>query len=175
MMQHILGIFLYSEKEKESEQPSTIELQLDYAQLEKINNTSRKNINPKILPNFMSGLEQKLRRSLIFLVGVLVIYLLILITLNFMTRRDLCRRFSGQQIRYKFYRCEYIVYDILPLKILQLYCTLDLMKYTWGKDENDNRQIITANCIRFKNGFDLHRIFWGLLIMVIKFQRLYFH
>ena len=93
MMQHILGLFLYSEKEKKSEQPSTIELQLDYAQLEKINNTSRKNINPKILPNFMSGLEQKLRRSLIFLVGVLVIYLLILITLNLMTRSKFWRIF----------------------------------------------------------------------------------
>ena len=92
-MQHILGLFLYSEKEKKSEQPSTIELQLDYAQLEKINNTSRKNINPKILPNFMSGLEQKLRRSLIFLVAVMVMYLLILIKLHLMTNRNFWRSF----------------------------------------------------------------------------------
>ena len=56
----------FQPEEKESDQPSTIEVQLDDAQLEQINNTMRININPKILPNFMSGLEQKLRISLIF-------------------------------------------------------------------------------------------------------------
>ena len=57
---------------------------MDDEKLEKINNTRRRNINPKILPNFMSGLEQKVRRSLI----LLVIYLLILITLNLMTKKN---------------------------------------------------------------------------------------
>ena len=56
------------------------------------------NINPKILPNFMSGLEQKLRRSLIFLIAVLVIYLLILTTLHLMTRRNFWRSSWGQEI-----------------------------------------------------------------------------
>ena len=45
---------------------STIELQLDDAYLEQINNTRRRNINPKILPNFMIGLEEKLRIIPIF-------------------------------------------------------------------------------------------------------------
>ena len=56
----------FQPEEKESYQPSTIELQLDDAILEQINNTRRRNINPKILPNFMSGLEQKSGRILIF-------------------------------------------------------------------------------------------------------------
>ena len=56
-----------------------------------------------------------------------------------------------------FYRCKDIVYDILPLKIVQLYCTSDLMKYKWGKDENGNRKIKTENSIKFNNGLDLHR------------------
>ena len=43
--------------EKESDQPSTIELQLDDTLLEQINNTRIRNINPKILPNFITGLE----------------------------------------------------------------------------------------------------------------------
>ena len=57
----------------------------------------------------------------------------------------------------KFYRCKDIVYDILPPKIVQLYWTSDLRKYKRGKDENRNRQIKTANSIKFNNGFELHR------------------
>ena len=64
------------------------------SQLEQINNTRIRNINPKILPKIMSGLEQKLIRSLIFKVVVLAIYLLKLTTLNLMTRR----KFFGQEI-----------------------------------------------------------------------------
>ena len=42
---------------------------------------------------------------------------------------------------------------------MQLYCTSDLRKYKRGKYENGNRQIKTANGIKLKNGFDLHRKF----------------
>ena len=65
-MQHIFVRLHNSAEEKESEHPSTIDLQLDDAQLEQINNTRRRNINPKILKNSMIGLEQNFRRSLIF-------------------------------------------------------------------------------------------------------------
>ena len=60
---------------------------------------------------------------------------------------------------YKFYCCKDIVYDILPPKIVQLYCTSDLRKYKRGKYENENRQIKKTNGIKLKNGFDLHRKF----------------
>ena len=59
----------------------------------------------------------------------------------------------------KFYCCKDIVYDIIPPKIVQLYCTSDLRKYKWGKDENGKRQIKTENVTKSKNGFDLHRKF----------------
>ena len=61
--------------------------------------------------------------------------------------------------REKCYRCNDIVYDILPPKIVQLYCTSDLSKYKWGSYENGNRQVKTENGIKLKNGFDLHRNF----------------
>ena len=61
--------------------------------------------------------------------------------------------------REKFYRFKDIVYDILPPKIVQLYCTSDLRKYKRGKDDNGNRKIKTANGIKLKNGFDIHRNF----------------
>ena len=35
--------------------------------------------------------------------------------------------------RQKFYCCRDIVYDILPPKVVQLYCTPDLSKYKQGK------------------------------------------
>ena len=59
----------------------------------------------------------------------------------------------------KFYYFKDIVYDILPPKIVQLYCTSDLSKYKRGKYDNGNRQIKTENGIKLKNGFDLHRKF----------------
>ena len=59
----------------------------------------------------------------------------------------------------KFYRCKDIVYDILPPKIVQVYCTSDLRKYKWGKYENRKKHIKTANGIKLKNNFDLHRSF----------------
>ena len=65
-IKHIFGILRNPAQEKESEQPSIIKLQWDDAKLEQINNTRIRNINPKILPNLMSGLEQKLIRILIF-------------------------------------------------------------------------------------------------------------
>ena len=84
-MQHIFIRIRNSEEEKESNQPSTIKLQFDDAQLEQVNNTRRRHTNPTILPKIISELEQKLIRSLIFSVTVLVVYLLILITLHLMT------------------------------------------------------------------------------------------
>ena len=57
----------------------------------------------------------------------------------------------------KCYRCKEIVYDILPPKIVQLYCNSDLSKYKRGKYENEKSQIKTSNGIKLKNGFDLHR------------------
>ena len=59
--------------------------------------------------------------------------------------------------RDKFYHYKYIVYAIILTKIVQLYCSSDLNKYTWGKYENGNSQIEIANVIKLKNGFDLHR------------------
>ena len=44
-------------RRKLPQKPSVIELQLDGAKLEQINNTRRRNINLKILPNFIIGLE----------------------------------------------------------------------------------------------------------------------
>ena len=61
--------------------------------------------------------------------------------------------------REKCYRFKDIFYDIILPKIVQLYCTSDLIKYKWVNDYNENRQIKTANVIKLKNGFDLHRIF----------------
>ena len=61
--------------------------------------------------------------------------------------------------RGKFYRCKDIIYDIIPPKIVQLYRTSNLRKYTWGKCENGDRQIKTANGIKLNNGFDIHRKF----------------
>ena len=55
--------------------------------------------------------------------------------------------------------CKDIVYDILPPKIVQLYCTSDPRKYKRGKYDNGNRKIKTANVIKLKNGFDLHMRF----------------
>ena len=57
-----------------------------------------------------------------------------------------------------------IVYDILPPKIVKLYCTSDIRKYKWENDENGKRQIKTENGIKLNNGSDLHRNCWGLLI-----------
>ena len=57
----------------------------------------------------------------------------------------------------KCYRCKDIFYDILPPKIVQLYCTSDLRKYIWGKYENGNSQIEISNVIKLKNGFDINR------------------
>ena len=48
-MQHIFGRLRNSEEEKWSDQPSIIELKLDYAQLEQINSTRRRKINPKTI------------------------------------------------------------------------------------------------------------------------------
>ena len=56
-----------------------------------------------------------------------------------------------------FYCCKDIIYEILPPKILQLYCTLDIRKYKRGKDDNGNRQINVANDIKLKNDFDIRR------------------
>ena len=44
---------------------------------------------------------------------------------------------------------------------MRLYCTSELRRYKWGKYDNGNRQIKISNGIRLKNGFDLHRKFWG--------------
>ena len=61
--------------------------------------------------------------------------------------------------REKCYICKETVCDILPPKIVQLYCTSDLRKYKWVIYDNRNRQIKTENGIKFKNGFDLHKNF----------------
>ena len=45
--------------------------------------------------------------------------------------------------RYKSYHFKYIVYHILPPKIVQLCCTSYLRKYKWVKDENGNKHIKT--------------------------------
>ena len=76
--------------------------------------------------------------------------------------------------RDKCYLCKDIVYDVLPHTKVQLYCTLDLRKYTWGKDENGNSQIKTSNGIMLKNGFDLHRKFLGGIGYGQKIKRMRF-
>ena len=35
--------------------------------------------------------------------------------------------------REKYYRCKDVVYDILPPKIVQLYCISDISKCKWGR------------------------------------------
>ena len=77
--------------------------------------------------------------------------------------------------REKFYLCKGIFYEIIPPKIVQLYLTSDLSQYNWVKDENGNRQIKTANGIKLKNGFALHRNFLEAIFMFGNFQRRDFH
>ena len=75
----------------------------------------------------MSGLEKKLRISLIFLscsVGDLFV------DINYTTfddKEELLKELLRP--RGKFYLCKYIVYDILPPKVVQLCCTSDIREY----------------------------------------------
>ena len=61
--------------------------------------------------------------------------------------------------RDKCYHCKDIVYDILPPKIVQLYCIPNLRKYKRERYENGTRHIRKENGIKLKNGFDIHRKF----------------
>ena len=71
----------------------------------------------------------------------------------------------------KIYHCKDNVYDILPTKIVQLYCTSDPRKYKWVKDGNGNRHIKTENGIKLKNAFDLHRKFLKAIDYGWKFSK----
>ena len=82
----------------------------------------------------MSGLEKKLRISLIFLscsVGDLFVDINYTI---FYDKEELMEDLLRS--REKFYHCKYIVYAIILTKIVQLYCTSDLRKYKRGNMRN---------------------------------------
>ena len=59
----------------------------------------------------------------------------------------------------KCYCCKCIVYDILPPKIVQVYCTSDLRRKQWGKYDNGDINIKKEHGIKLKKRFDLNKKF----------------